>query len=402
MKARLAIILFVLGFVLGCEQRNNDTLLNTPLQNNDNSNYSKPFIKYTLKQGTIELGNSTLEKMITFENGIVEFQGKDATLDNVKVGDILVGVMSDKIPYGLIEKVIDIKRGNEKTQFTTKTANLDEAFEHYEIVAQIDAATIYKSMSFKKVGVEKYAGDDGIVFKPTPYNFPITFGNKNYPWGPYNIYTNGKQSIKVEGALILNPVLTFKYTMDGSKITQLSLTGSLNLDDSITLTGTALSLNKEVKASYNLTTIPIPYTPLTVGITVYFGVKGSINGNVTVAISAGTTGSSFTTQYPTSPMFYCSLGKPYFIPTVDWYAGISGTVYCGVKAIVSVLNLSFIVNGSADTNLYNNLTFVVLPKPKGTDTIGIDYTLGLYIAGIVNKTSDPYHLYTKTYPFQKK
>lgn len=211
--------------------------------------------KYNLRvrnaQNTQELSTEDLreiqdidETSITFEDPIEFSQG-----------DVIVGGISDKTPYGILRKVTEISQ-NRRTvkteQATLEEALIDGSLSFRRELSQQDAVS-YKALP----GASKAIGS-GFGFSIDLEDVNLSIDSKNR-WVEQGLVANGNISFNIEPLLEVE----VKRLRLERMVAQVIMEENVNLELSSNMALGTRGIEKEIMGYY-LTPIPIPGTPFVI------------------------------------------------------------------------------------------------------------------------------------------
>lgn len=225
---------------------------------------------FVLKPNVRVLGAASLARLATVsQDGTMTFEGHDATLDAVAVGDVVVGAVAAATPAGLLRRVTRAERTEAGITLATKTASLVDAIERGRI-----------HLSRPLVAADVKPADLG---PGSPTGFYVGVND-------LVLYENGGARVVANGSVSLEPSLDFDLDIDLTGIHSMSFTlggaQGMALDVSSTA-GASFDERKDV-ATYNFVPIvimagefPLVFIPRLV---LEVGANGAIAAKTTVSV----------------------------------------------------------------------------------------------------------------------
>jgi len=295
---------------------------------------------------------------ISADGTVYSFSALTPELQDLKVGDIMIGEPSPEAPYGFIRKITTISSSGSQLSsastgfqliFTTISATLEQAFQQTSF--QVDQSLPTQTMSINHVVLYDADGDLGTT------NDQIV-ANGNIIFSPTLHLTLGIQDYHLQ---ILN------FSITGQETTSLDISSEV-----------VLSQRKEYDFPpivLGIVQTPVPGIVITPEITFYVGVEGNINTGVSTGITdtiTRTVGVSYANgrwsniDPPADNLF------TYNPPTLS--VGLDSKGYVGAR-------LSFMVEGllgpNAEVDTYLELKADPLANPWWTLYGGLDGKVGV-------------------------
>jgi formylglycine-generating enzyme required for sulfatase activity len=353
----------------------------TPESTNDLNRINLPMVQRAfpelptiMAEETVELTEESTSQItsISEDGSVYNFDNTTPELDQVDVGDVIIGGISEATPYGFLRKVTVIDDSGGDLTLTTEQGTIEDAYEQLSI--NVEQVITPENM-------QSFIDLPGVTMTQSPYgvddiNFHFELDNVILFDDDGNPGTTTDQ-IVVNGFLSFSPTYVYRLLVRGVNVEDFYFTQTMSMTSELSVTSRVSLVVQPpefeiLPAPIPLGAYPIPGTliVLTPFLQIYAGVNGRVYADITTtAIRTD----NFTTglQYFNNtwkPIAYHYTEYDFEVPTPDW--GVAFTAYLGPKISISV---NGIVNVYAKTNLALKLEI----EPTGDPLLALEFGLTL-------------------------
>jgi formylglycine-generating enzyme required for sulfatase activity len=245
--------------------------------------YLPPIIPETTKV----LPEETLQDLTDIsETGDLTFSEISPTLEEVEVGDVIVGGISYATPSGLLRKVASIAQEGKQVIISTESASINEA---------IQQGSIHIAQTLDPDSIQSLEQNPGVDIVNSPDN----------PQGTFNIEINDvvlfdedgsdqttNDRVKANGSITLNPNFSFDMDIKWDGIEQMQLyfygieTASLTIESEVEVSTPLIRI--PIKQYYlKPITFSIGYVPIVIVPVLSFNV--GVDGTLSIGVTSGVT-----------------------------------------------------------------------------------------------------------------
>ncbi len=239
-----------------------------------------------LPETTKPLDDSTTDRLISYENGILTFNETTEQLGSILTGDIIVAGVNDVIPNGILRKVTSISN-NDKTIYTIQT-NLEEAIKNCSVEFNNKLTPSLVESSILARGVMDRSLGEGFDFNINLENVILYDADENPSTVNDQVIANGNISFNSDFDIYLQ--------IQDFKLTELKFENKINEIVNLELIGECSMpyINKTIKiAEYNFTpfvAVWIPTTPpfpivLAPKLEVNVNFEGELSSDITISVT---------------------------------------------------------------------------------------------------------------------
>jgi len=237
-----------------------------------------------IPETTKVLPADTLQDLVAIsESGVFTFTQGSAALDNVSIGDVIVGDVSPAAPAGFLRKVSSISTPNGAVVLVTESATLEDA---------IQQGSISLSKRFTPADIVSMTTIPGVtLLQPTESQFVngFSFALKDVVLYDHDGDMNTTyDQIKANGSLDLAPGFDFDLVVKDGKLQTLdfipTVEEKVELEFQIEVELASVELQYEL-ARLNLGTITVLVGPFPVVFLIQMPIYAKLDGKVSVGIT---------------------------------------------------------------------------------------------------------------------
>ncbi len=209
-----------------------------------------------LSETTKPLDNYTMDKLVSYEDGILTFNKTTEQLESILAGDIIVAGVNDVAPNGILRKVTSISNYN-KTIYTIQT-NLEEAIKSCSVEFSNKLTPQLIESSILSRGILDASLVEGFDFSINLDNVILYDVDGNTSTINDQVIANGNISFNLEFDIYLQ--------IQDFKLTKLKFENKINEAVNLELIGECSmpDINKTIKiAEYNFTPFVAAWIPTT-------------------------------------------------------------------------------------------------------------------------------------------
>ncbi len=338
-----------------------------------------PELPTNLADNAVELTDESTSQLsaVSEDGAVYTFDTTTPELEQVVVGDVIIGGVSETTPYGFLRKVTAVDDSGGNVILTTEQGTLEEAYEQLtvnveQVLTPADLQT-FNDMPGVTL-VQSPDGGDGLVLE--------------YLLDSVVLYDEDgdeettDDQIVADGSLSFSPSYSFRLLIDGFSVEEVYFSQTMSVQSELTVSST-ISYDIEppeypVTPPIPLAAFPIPGLPVVITpvLQILAGFKGSIYAGISTSV-AQTTDFTSGLQYSNDtwqPFANVQSEFDFEPPTVS--AGASFYAYAGPK-------LTFLINGVVgpfvNANLGLKLDITPLDDPLLTLKAGLDVRIGFSI-----------------------
>ena len=241
----------------------------------------KGFLQTIIPDTTKVLGDDSSQDLssISTDGTVYNFSGSTPDLQNLQVGDIMIGDTSSTAPDGFLRQVTGISStGGGGLSVTTTDATIEQAVQQISL-------TVDHTLTADEIQNAKSSGGlhPKAVFGPNGVELGVDMNNVELYTDP----TQTNQQVIANGSITLSPTIHFSLTIQNYQIQNIvfSITGvesaNLSISSSAEFSGGA----KFEFPPIILGAIPTPVGPILPELTFYVGVDGSLHAGVSAGIT---------------------------------------------------------------------------------------------------------------------
>jgi hypothetical protein len=309
---------------------------------------------------------------VSEDGSIYTFDSTTPELNQVDVGDVIIGGVSEATPYGFLRKVTEVDDSGGDLIFTTEQGTIEDAYEQLSINVE-QVVTPENLQAFTDIpGVKMIQSPDGV----NDINFRFELSNVILYDQDGNPDTTGDQ-IVVNGFLSFSPTYVYRLLVEGFTVEDFYFTQTMSVQSALSVTS-KLSLVVQppeieiLLAPIPLGVYPIPGTPivLTPNLQIYAGINGRVYADITttaIRTDSFTAGLQYyNNTWKTISSHYTVFGAE--IPPPYW--GLAFTAYVGPK-------INIYVNGVVNVYVKANLALKLEIAPTGDPLLTLEFGLTL-------------------------
>jgi formylglycine-generating enzyme required for sulfatase activity len=321
---------------------------------------SFPELPTIMADTAVELTEDSTSQLtsVSEDGSTYTFNTSTPELDQVDVGDVIIGGVSDASPYGFLRKVTAIDDSGSDLVLTTEQGTIEEAYE--QLTVNIEQVLVPENLaSFSSMpGITLISSPDRV--NTGDFQFQLNSAVLYDQDG--NLDTTGDQ-IVADGYLNFSPTYIFRLKVTGYHVDEIYFSHTESVQ-------TGLTVTSKISLVVPITEMPLSPVPIVLGafpipglplvVTPVLQVMTGINGSVYAGVSSSVTQtSSFTAglQYirnTWNPFAFFTNEFTYNQP--PFTSGVSFKAFVGPR-------LSFLLNGVAGPYTKVNLALKLDIKP---------------------------------------
>lgn len=233
----------------------------------------------------VEQNTVTAAALDAVPGGIITFPGATKSMINLDQGDVLVSGVTDKTPFGLLRKVIDVSETPAGLEISTEQATLEDAIEEGEFsdsaVLELPPGSAQSNPQGR--GLMKVMPHPASAQIRIPLNNTVLWDADNNP------KTKGDQVI-ANGDILIKPEYDFHVKISGFSMQKLEFKNKTTVTSTIQIRSDVdfVDLHPSVRVYHQrFKTREIQVGPLPVVITPILNVYLGLDGEVSIGISTG-------------------------------------------------------------------------------------------------------------------
>jgi formylglycine-generating enzyme required for sulfatase activity len=303
-----------------------------------------------MPETTVPLSDESTGGMSVSEDGSVySFAWLTGELEQVDVGDVIIGGISAAAPYGFLRKVTAIQPQLSGLVLTTVQATIEEAYQqvYVDIEQRLTPADLGSFTAIPGVSLVRAPGGAQAGDFEFDLNGAVLYDEDGNP-------ATTDDQVRADGALTLSSTYVFRLAVRNFTLKEFYSSATMNVQSGLTV-GASVSLNipiHEVPITQPivLAAFPVPGLPLVVTpvLQIVAGIDGSVYAGISSTVTQTT---SFTSglQYANqewTPIASHSNSFAFDQPAFE--TGLSFKAYAGPK-------LDFLLNGVVGPYIQANL-----------------------------------------------